>query len=97
MRDLDQELRENIKKEMYKHGQLSILFDKTDYIIIKWGLFENIQKEHDKRFNKMKEAGLDDMANDLTIMELPRDEELVFKILACHYLEKFLKENHIKL
>lgn len=94
MHDLDAKLREDIKNSLYMHGKLSLLFYKAvdDWIVHKWGEFEQLSATHQLLFDKYKQAGLEEEANSLTLMELPRDEELIFRILSCGSLEKTLKE-----
>lgn len=94
MNEHDARLRENIKQSLYMHGRLSILFYKTmdEWIVHKWGEFENLSEIHQKLFDKYIQAGFEEEANSLTLMDLPKDEELIFKILTCGTLEKTLKE-----
>lgn len=94
MRDLDKELRENIKQQLYMHGKLSILFYKSIgcWMIHKWGDFEQLKFIHEETFNRYVKAGMIEEANSLTLMDLPKDEEMIFRILSCSSLEKTLKE-----
>lgn len=94
MNEADERLRERIKQSLYMHGKLSILFYKTmdEWIVHKWGEFDNLSAIHQTLYDKYIKAGFNDEAISLTLMDLPNDEELIFKILTCGSLEKTLKE-----
>lgn len=94
MNEKDNELRENIKQALYMHGKLSILFYKMldEWIVRKWGEFESLSVIQKDLFGKLVASGMEDEANSLTLMDLPNDEELIFKILTCGSLESTLKE-----
>jgi len=94
LNEKDNELRENIKQALYMHGKLSILFYKMldEWIVRKWGEFESLSVIQKDLFGKLVASGMEDEANSLTLMDLPNDEELIFKILTCGSLESTLKE-----
>lgn len=94
MNEADKRLRERIKESLYMHGKLSILFYKTmdEWIVHKWGEFDNLSVIHQTLYDKYIKAGFNEEAISLTLMDLPNDEELIFKILTCGSLEKTLKE-----
>jgi hypothetical protein len=91
---MDKKLRTNIKNQMQMHGNLSILFYKLEeeWILKKWGEFESLSKIHSELHKKYLLAGFDEEANSLTLLELPKDEDLIFNIITCGSLSTIVKE-----
>lgn len=96
---MDEQLMNRIKEELFKHGTLSILFYKMgdDWIIHKWGEFEKLTEVHKRRFNEYKLAGFDNEADSLTLMHLPQDANVIYRILSGLSLENELKKLGIQL
>lgn len=90
----DDHLRKNIKESLYMHGTLSILYYQMmdEWIVHKWGEFDQLSLIQAELVRKYSTAGMLDEANSLTLLELPKDEQLIFDILTCGRLEKTLKE-----
>lgn len=94
MRDSNNDLKQDIHEAMIKHGSISILFYQMgdEWLIHKWGDFDNLTLIHRDLFTKYVKAGLNQEAESLALFELPNDEALIFRILTCGSLEKTLKE-----
>lgn len=94
MDNRDIQLKEDIKKALYMHGKLALLFYKSldEWIVHKWGEFECLSVLHQNIFEKYKRAGMKDEANSLTLMDLPKDVDIIFQLLTCGTLEKTLNE-----
>lgn len=99
MSNRDEDLMNHIKEELLKHGTLSILFYKMgdDYIVHKWGEFKRLSEIHKKKFAEYKLAGFEKEANSLTLMELPKDADVIYRILACGSLVSELNKLGIQL
>lgn len=90
----DEALMNDIREGLYKHGSLSLLFYQMgdEWIVHKWGEFGKLEAIQKDLFEKYQSAGLTDEAKSLTLMDLPKDETLIFKILTCGHLPTVLKE-----
>lgn len=94
MKTTEQEYRNEIKQALVMHGRLALLFYQIDdeYIIKKWGSRESLEDQHKKLFDKYMNAGLIDEAESLTLMDLPQDENMIYRILHCGTLKNTLEE-----
>lgn len=95
----DKKLMENIKENLYKHGTLSILFYKMEdsWIIKKWGEYEKLSIIHKNLFDKYRLADFNQEADSLTLMELPKDPDVIYRILSGLSLENELHKLGIEL
>ncbi|MGX1195738.1 hypothetical protein [Metabacillus sp. SLBN-84] len=94
MDERDQDLLNEIRQALYMHGKLSLLFYNMmdEWIVHKWGEFSRLEAIQQDLFAKYQKAGLTEEANSLTLMELPKDETLIFRILTCGHLPAVLRE-----
>ena len=90
----DTGLMKKIEEGLIRHGQLSILFYKMgeDWIIKKWGEYEDLSVAHKILFDKYLNAGFDEEAYSITLLELPKDPEVIYRILSGLSLENELKK-----
>lgn len=95
----DKENRENIERQLYMHGKLSILFYRSNdlFIIRKFGVYESLEIEYEKLLTKFKKASFIEEYSSTTLMELPNDVDEIFKIIHCGGLQTFLNKNNINI
>lgn len=90
----DAELKANIESELYLHGQLAMIcYESLDRIVVyKWGEHESLKTLHEKYFRKLIDAGFEHEASTLTLIDLPKDSDVIFSILSKRDPKPFLKE-----
>lgn len=90
----DDVLLTNIREGLHKHGTLSLLFYRMndEWLVHKWGEFEQLKAIQQTLFEKYQIAGFIEEAESLTLMELPKDETTIYKILTCGHLPTVLTE-----
>lgn len=70
----------------------AVLFDKDSGVLHKIGEAQQIKAIHEDYDLKYREKGFHDMANDLTYLELPLDQDLVDNIFQkTGYLKKAIE------
>ena len=76
------------------NSQISILFDKQDFVLLKYGNPELVKQTFDLMKQRYIEANLLDFANDLSIISGNIDIDELNKIINCTgYLKVFLKKS----
>lgn len=90
----DAELKANIESELYLHGQLAMIYyESLDRIMVyKWGEHESLKTLHEEHFRKLMSAGFEHEASTLTLIDLPKDADIIFRILSKRDPKPFLKE-----
>lgn len=89
----NEEYMQQIKDEIYKHGKLAVLFDKEDFVLLKWGSQEFVQKQFEFQRKRYLDAGFNDVADALCYMDLLDDPEEIYKVIHCTgYIERIYRK-----
>jgi hypothetical protein len=75
----------------------TILYDKRDYVRHTVGEKENIYKIYNEWRKRYMDAGLQDMADDLAVLELPANQALMDELFQCDGKFKAFIQKYIEL
>ncbi len=71
----------------------AVVFDSSCSVLLKIGEHEQMEKYYSFVYRRLTSAGIDDMANDLVLMSLPRDQGEIDKVFQiCDYVGKIYEE-----
>lgn len=92
---MEKDIRNDIKRVFLESEKVGILsykdVDMDEYVLYKWGNVKKLEKIHEERFTRLMNAGFEQEAESLTLMELPKNEDLFYEIITCISLKGTLK------
>lgn len=82
------------EKNVYnKVTRPTVVFDKEDGVLLKIGEYDTMRNYYDQIHGVYTQAGLHDIANELVLMELPKDQEIIDKVFnIAGYIKRVYKQ-----
>jgi hypothetical protein len=71
----------------------AVVYDSRDSVLLKIGERESMEEFFNTVQNQYRFYGFSDMADDISFMELPRDQEIIDKVFQiCDYIGKLHRQ-----
>ncbi|MCM3109977.1 hypothetical protein [Lederbergia lenta] len=86
------QIRDGSGKVFNRVNNPAVVYDSNDSVLLKIGEKETMQQFFEFVQNRYRAYGFHDMANDIALMELPKDQEEIDKVFQiCDYIGKLHK------